>query len=49
MRQFPALYGILQRSGKSRLPHDGVEGERTVFPGRNDIFHNANFDFVVQR
>jgi hypothetical protein len=28
------------------LPYDGVEGHRTVFSGRNDIFHTGNLIFL---
>ena len=33
MCQFSALHGILQRRGQGCLAHDGVEGQRPVFPG----------------
>jgi hypothetical protein len=49
MSQFSALYGVLQRGGKGCLSHHRVEAQRTVLSGRNDIFHIAKFNFVVQR
>ena len=39
MSQFPTFDGILQRRGQCTLSHNSVEGHRTVFPGRNNIFH----------
>ena len=30
--QLTALHSVLQRRGQCRLSHDGVEGQRTVFP-----------------
>ena len=42
MSQLPALHRVFQRSGKSRLSHNRVEGHRSVFARRNNIFfHNT--------
>ena len=48
MGQLPALHGILQRRRQGCLPYDGVEGHRTVFSGRNDIFHKNQIKFCAK-
>src|SRR5690606_40106916 len=40
LRQLIIMYSVLQRVGHMLLPHDRVEGNRTVFTGRdNEVIH----------
>ena len=41
MSQLPTLHCVLQCSSEGRLTYHCIKAQRTVFSGRNDIFHIA--------